>query len=83
MLVTPRLVSLRGKFQNYSRRASLPFLYIESPPPPGLDPLTLKSDQYLNSPYNFNMLSSGQVMRIKKIISTKGYCLDITPNSQD
>ena len=28
-----------------------------------------RSDQYLNSPYNSNMLSSRQVMRIKKIIN--------------
>ena len=34
-----------------------------------LDPLTPKSDQYINSPFNFNTLSSRQVMRIKKIIN--------------
>ena len=34
--VLARLVSLRGQFQN-SRRASLPFLYIESPPPGVVD----------------------------------------------
>ena len=27
------------------------------------------SDQHINSPYNFNTLSSRQVMRIKKIIN--------------
>ena len=36
--------------------------------------LTPRSDQYINSPYNFNTLSSRQVM---------GYCLEIMPNSQD
>ena len=46
------------------------------------NPLTFRSDQYINSPYNFNTMSSRQVMRIKKIIF-KGYCLDITPNSQE
>ena len=30
---------------------------------------THKSDQHINSPYNFNTLSSRQVMRIKKIIN--------------
>ena len=30
--------------------------------------LSLRSDQYINSPYNFNTLLSRQVMRNKKII---------------
>ena len=47
-----------------------------------VNPLTPKSDQYITSPYNFNTLSSRQVMRIKKL-STRGCCLDITPNSQE
>ena len=33
-----------------------------------LNPLTPRSDQYINSSNNFNTLSSKQVMRIKKII---------------
>ena len=32
---------------------------------------TTRSDKYVNSPYNFNMLSSRQVMRIKKIINQR------------
>ena len=32
-------------------------------------PLPPRSDQYINSPYNFNTMSSRQVMRIKKIIN--------------
>ena len=46
-----------------------------------VNPFIPRSDQYFNSPYKFNTLSSILVMRIKKII--KGYCLDITPSSQD
>ena len=39
---------------------------------------------YVNSPYFFNIASSRQVIRIKKIINfTWGYGLDITKNSQD
>ena len=34
-----------------------------------INPLTPRSDQYVNSPYNFNTLLSRQVMRIKKIIN--------------
>ena len=36
------------------------------------NPLTTRSNQFLNSPHNinyYNMLSNRQVMRIKKIIS--------------
>ena len=44
------------------------------------NPLGLKSDQPIISPYNFDTLSSRQVMRIKKIINL-GLCLDVTPNS--
>ena len=33
------------------------------------NPLTPRSDQYLNSPYNSNTLSSRQVIGIKKIIN--------------
>ena len=47
-----------------------------------VNPLTPRSDQYIDSPYAFNTLSSRQVMRTKKF-STRGYFLDITPNSQD
>ena len=32
-------------------------------------PFTPKGDQHMNSPYNFNTLSSRQVTRIKKIIN--------------
>ena len=32
-------------------------------------PLTPRSDRYVNSPYNFNTLSSRQVMKMKKIIN--------------
>ena len=32
-------------------------------------PLTPRSNHFINSPYNFDTLSSRQVMRIKKIIS--------------
>ena len=32
-----------------------------------VNPLTPRSDQHMNFPYNFNTLSSRQVMRIKKI----------------
>ena len=46
------------------------------------NPFTPRSVQDLNSPYNCNTLSSRQVMRIKKIINY-GYCLDMTPNSQN
>ena len=35
------------------------------------NPLIPKSDPYVNSPYNFNTLSSRQVMRIKKITGDK------------
>ena len=43
---------------------------------------TLKNNQFINSHYNFNTLSSRQVyMRFKKIITTS-FCLDIIPNSQ-
>ena len=35
----------------------------------GLNPFTPRSDQYINSPFNYNTLSSRQVMRIKKIIN--------------
>ena len=45
------------------------------------NPLTPRSDQHIDSPSNFDTLSSRQVMRIEKIINL-GYCLDITPNSQ-
>ena len=34
-----------------------------------INPLIPRSDQYINSPYNFNILSSRQVMRIEKIIN--------------
>ena len=34
-----------------------------------LNPLTPRSDQHINSPYDFNTLSSRQVMRIKKTIN--------------
>ena len=34
-----------------------------------LHPLTPRSDQYVNYPYNFNTLSSRQAMTIKKIIN--------------
>ena len=34
-----------------------------------VNPLSPRSDQYLNSPFNFNTLLSRQVMRIKKIIN--------------
>ena len=34
-----------------------------------INPLTPRSDKYVNSPYNFNILSSRQVMRVKKIIN--------------
>ena len=34
-----------------------------------VNPLTPRSDQYINSPYNFSTLSSRQVMRIEKIIN--------------
>ena len=33
------------------------------------NPFTPRSDQHINSPYNFNTLSSKQVMGIKKIIN--------------
>ena len=33
------------------------------------NPFTSRSDYHVNSPYNFNTLSSRQVMRIKKIIN--------------
>ena len=33
------------------------------------NPFTPRSDQHINSSYNFNTLSSRQVMRIKKIIN--------------
>ena len=36
---------------------------------PSINPFTPRSDQYINSPFNFNTLSSGHVMRIKKIIN--------------
>ena len=43
---TPRLVSLRGQFQN-SRRASPPFVIFESPPPSGcVGSLTSPANQY-------------------------------------
>ena len=44
----PRLVSLRGQFQN-CRQASPPFLYSSSPPPPreGLHLSSLSSPQRL------------------------------------
>ena len=34
-----------------------------------VNPLTPRSDQHINSPYNYNILSSRHVMRIKKIIN--------------
>ena len=34
-----------------------------------VNPLNPRSDQYVNSPDNFNTLSSRQVVRIKKIIN--------------
>ena len=35
----------------------------------GMCTVTPRSDQYINSPYNFNILSNRQVMRIKEIIN--------------
>lgn len=49
----------------------------------GLNPLTLGSDQYTNSPYDFNTLTKRQVIRILKGFSAGGFCLDTTPNSQE
>ena len=34
-----------------------------------INPLTPRSDQNINSPYNFNTLSSRKIMRIEKIIN--------------
>lgn len=49
----------------------------------GLNRFTLRSDQYMNSPYDFNTLTKRQVIRIFKNGWLGGFCLDTTPNSQE
>ena len=34
-----------------------------------INPLTPRSDQHIKSPYNFNTLSSREVLRIQKVIN--------------
>ena len=73
-LVTSKVIVAREKTQSAEcKKLSLNFSF-------SFNPLTPGSDQYINSPYNFNTLSSRQVMRK---LSTRGYFLDITPNSQE
>ena len=44
-------------------------LFCETIEYPSINPLSPRSDQYVNYPYNFNTLSSRQLMRNKKIIN--------------
>ena len=71
--VTKQAPILPPVFDDIVRRKGLLSLSV-------VNPLTPKSDQYINSPYNFNTLSSRQVMRK---LSSRGYYFDIRTNSQD
>ena len=60
-------------FQNIPQLTCNPFALSQGTP---------MIDQYINSPYNFNTLSSRQLMRMKKIINW-GILFGYKPNFQD